>query len=175
MKHQQTEGVAAETGSRPEAQRPGRCRWQLLLLIVAAFVGAVVGAMGMYYVGTRDGVLPAIDNLLGHQGATRDHTASEAGPDEAGREGGAVSGGDEKKRVPLTENQIKQLGIEVAVARAGSVQTFLTLPGTIALNADRRVHVISRLPGIVQEIRKQLGDGGIVVEDTKEGVRWKRK
>jgi cobalt-zinc-cadmium efflux system membrane fusion protein len=38
------------------------------------------------------------------------------------------------------------------------VQTSLTLPGTIALNADRRVHVVSRIPGIVQEIRTQLGD-----------------
>jgi cobalt-zinc-cadmium efflux system membrane fusion protein len=59
-------------------------------------------------------------------------------------------------RIPAARAQ--QLGIEVAVARAGSVQTSLTLPGTIALNADRRVHVVSRLPGIVQEIRKQLGD-----------------
>ena len=42
--------------------------------------------------------------------------------------------------------------------RGRSVQTSLTLPGTIALNADRRVHVVSRIPGIVQEIRKQLGD-----------------
>jgi cysteinyl-tRNA synthetase len=24
-------------------------------------------------------------------------------------------------------------------------------------------------------IRKQLSDGGIIVEDTKEGIRWKRK
>src|SRR5262249_5756591 len=32
------------------------------------------------------------------------------------------------------------------------------LPGTVALNADRRVHVVSRIPGIVQESRKQLGD-----------------
>ena len=59
-------------------------------------------------------------------------------------------------RLPAAKAQ--QLGIEVAVARAGSLQTSLTLPGTIALNADRRVHVVSRIPGIVQEIRKQLGD-----------------
>jgi membrane fusion protein, heavy metal efflux system len=158
MKHQQTEGVAAETGSRPEAQRPGRCRWQLLLLMVAAFVGAVVGAMGMYYAGTRDGVLPAIDNLLGHQGATRDHTASEARPDEAGHEGGAVSGGDEKKRVPLTENQIKQLGIAVAVAQGGRLLRHLTLPGTVVLNTDRLVHIVPRIPGVVREVRMHLGD-----------------
>ena len=60
--------------------------------------------------------------------------------------------------VRLSAAKAQQLGIEVAVARAGSLQTSLTLPGTIALNADRRVHVVSRIPGIVQEIRKQLGD-----------------
>jgi cobalt-zinc-cadmium efflux system membrane fusion protein len=60
--------------------------------------------------------------------------------------------------VRLPAARAQQLGIEVAVARAGSVQTSPTLPGTIALNADRRVHVVSRIPGIVQEIRKQLGD-----------------
>ena len=64
----------------------------------------------------------------------------------------------EEKMVRLPAAKAQQLGIEVAVARAGSVQTSLTLPGTIALNADRRVHVVSRIPGIVQEIRKQLGD-----------------
>jgi cobalt-zinc-cadmium efflux system membrane fusion protein len=54
--------------------------------------------------------------------------------------------------------KIQQLGIKVAVARAESLQTSLTLPGAIALNADRRVHIVSRIPGMVQEIRKQLGD-----------------
>jgi cobalt-zinc-cadmium efflux system membrane fusion protein len=60
--------------------------------------------------------------------------------------------------VRLPAAKVQQLGIEVAVARAGSLQTSLALPGTIALHADRRVHVVSRTPGIVQEIRKQLGD-----------------
>jgi cobalt-zinc-cadmium efflux system membrane fusion protein len=60
--------------------------------------------------------------------------------------------------VRLPAARAQQLGIEVAVAGAGSLQTSLTLPGTIVLNAERRVHVVSRMPGIVQEIRKQLGD-----------------
>jgi cobalt-zinc-cadmium efflux system membrane fusion protein len=60
--------------------------------------------------------------------------------------------------VALSEEQVKQLGIDVAVAQSGGVQTQLTLPGTVTLNADKRVHVVSRIPGIVQEIRKTLGD-----------------
>jgi membrane fusion protein, heavy metal efflux system len=65
---------------------------------------------------------------------------------------------DEEKVVRMPADKAQQLGIKVEVARAGSLQTSLTLPGTIALNADRRVHVVSRIPGIIQEIRKQLGD-----------------
>jgi cobalt-zinc-cadmium efflux system membrane fusion protein len=60
--------------------------------------------------------------------------------------------------VRLPAARAQQLGIEVAVAGAGSLQTSLTLPGTVALNTDRLVHVVSRIPGIVQEIRKLLGD-----------------
>ena len=72
--------------------------------------------------------------------------------------GAHAHGHEEEQMVRLSAAKAQQLGIEVAVARAGSVQTSLTLPGTIALNADRRVHIVSRIPGIVQEIRKQLGD-----------------
>ena len=158
MKHQQTEGVSAATASRPEAQRTVRRRWQLLRLITAALMGAILGAMGMYYVGTIDGAMQALDHLLGNRGATRARAAPEARPDEAGREGGAVPGGDEKKRVQLTDNQIKQLGIEVAVAQAGRLLRHLTLPGTIVLNTDRLVHIVPRMPGVVRDVRKHLGD-----------------
>jgi cobalt-zinc-cadmium efflux system membrane fusion protein len=65
---------------------------------------------------------------------------------------------DAEQVVRLSAEKAQQLGIEVAVARPGSLQTSLTLPGTVALNADRLVHIVSRVPGIVQEIRKNLGD-----------------
>jgi hypothetical protein len=88
MKHQQMEGVSAETASRPEAQRTAPHRRQLLLLTAVALAGAVLGVVGMYYVGTRDGAMQTIDHLLGNQGATRTRAAPEARPDEASREGG---------------------------------------------------------------------------------------
>jgi membrane fusion protein, heavy metal efflux system len=67
-------------------------------------------------------------------------------------------GHDAERMVRMTADKAQQLGIKVEATRAGGLQTSLSLPGTIALNADRRVHVVSRIPGIVQEIRKQLGD-----------------
>jgi membrane fusion protein, heavy metal efflux system len=158
MKHQQRPGVSAETASHPEGQRAVQRRWPLLLLITATLAGAVVGAVGMYYVGTLDGALPAIDHLFGTHGATRARTASEARPEEAGREGDAVASDDEKKLVQLTDNQIKQLGIEVAVAQSGRLLRQLTLPGAIVLNTDRVVHIVPRIPGVVRDVRKHLGD-----------------
>jgi membrane fusion protein, heavy metal efflux system len=150
MKHQPMEDVPAETISRPQARRTARRRRPLLLLIAVALVGAVVGTVGMYYVRTMDGALSALAHLLG--------AASEVQPEEVGREGDAVSGGDDKKLVQLTDNQIKQLGIEVAVAQSGRLLRHLTLPGAIVLNTDRLVHIVPRIPGVVREVRKHLGD-----------------
>jgi cobalt-zinc-cadmium efflux system membrane fusion protein len=104
----------------------------------------------------------------GHKDDAHQHGAEEsrqakpkgaqAAKKDAHGHGKDAHGHEDEKMVRLPAARAQQLGIEVAVARAGSVQTSLTLPGTIGLNADRRVHVVSRLPGIVQEIRKQLGD-----------------
>ncbi|MGE3537796.1 MAG: efflux RND transporter periplasmic adaptor subunit [Candidatus Tectimicrobiota bacterium] len=78
--------------------------------------------------------------------------------EDAHGHGKDAHGDEEKKLVRWPAAKVQQLGIKVAVARAESLQTSLTLPGAIVLNADRRVHIVSRIPGIVQEIRKQLGD-----------------
>ena len=68
--------------------------------------------------------------------------------DWAKREGKAVSGDSDHQ---LTEEQIEELIAEREAARR---------------NRD-----FARS----DTIRKQLADGGVVVEDTKDGVRWKRK
>jgi cobalt-zinc-cadmium efflux system membrane fusion protein len=176
----------------------------LLLLMLVALGGILLGAVGMQYVGSWEGAAQALGVLRqprnpapldtrvavsqptdqpahdAHEGHTHEEHTSEQGaaphththdePGPAAPTGAAPSKTDphehgadahdhkEEKMVRLPAARAQQLGIEVAVARAGSLQTSLTPPGTIALNADRRVHVVSRIPGIVQEIRKQLGD-----------------
>lgn len=65
---------------------------------------------------------------------------------------------EEEKIVRLTEAKRKELGIEVAVAQPGSVQTQLALTGTVSLNTDRLVRIVARIPGVVREVRKNLGD-----------------
>jgi cobalt-zinc-cadmium efflux system membrane fusion protein len=65
---------------------------------------------------------------------------------------------EEEKIVRLTEAKRKELGIEVATAQPGSLQTQLALTGTVSVNTDRFVRIVSRIPGVVREVRKNLGD-----------------
>ena len=46
----------------------------------------------------------------------------------------------------------------MAAAQPGSLKTQLSLTGTISLNTDRFVRIVSRIPGVVREVRKNLGD-----------------
>jgi len=67
-------------------------------------------------------------------------------------------GHDEEKIVRLPEAKRKELGIEVAAAQPGSLKTQLSLTGTVSVNTDRFVRIVSRIPGVVREVRKNLGD-----------------
>jgi cobalt-zinc-cadmium efflux system membrane fusion protein len=151
MNHQRVEGLSEQTMAPPEGRRPAPRRRPLLLLLVGVLVGIVVGALGMRY-GDFSNERP------GSQRDTGAHPASGARTDGAERRASAGSDHDEHTRVSLTDNQITQLGIEVAVAEGGHLPRFLTLPGTVALNTDRLVHLVPRLPGVVRDIRKTLGE-----------------
>lgn len=122
-------------------------RRQVLMLVVVALAGIALGAFGMRYFGLSD---EATEETGERRHAER--------KDDEGPGRREAHGRDEKKRVRLSEAQMQELGIEVAVAQSGSLPTHLDLPGTIVLNTDRLVRIVPRLPGIVREIRKNLGD-----------------
>lgn len=60
--------------------------------------------------------------------------------------------------VQLTEEQMKEFGIEVGEAGGGKLQTHTSLLGNIVANADNLVHIVSRVNGVVREVKKKLGD-----------------
>jgi cobalt-zinc-cadmium efflux system membrane fusion protein len=60
--------------------------------------------------------------------------------------------------VRLTDPQAKQSGIVTSPAGPGRLLIEVTLPGEVALNADRVAHVVPRVPGVAREVRKNLGD-----------------
>jgi membrane fusion protein, heavy metal efflux system len=64
----------------------------------------------------------------------------------------------EEPLIRLSEAQQQQLGIALAVAQSGILETSLTLPGTVGLNTERVVRIVPRIPGVVRDVRKRLGD-----------------
>ncbi len=61
-------------------------------------------------------------------------------------------------RTSMTEEAALQSGVEFAVAGPVKVNDSVELPGEIALDADRLVHITPRLSGVVREVKKSLGD-----------------
>jgi cobalt-zinc-cadmium efflux system membrane fusion protein len=60
--------------------------------------------------------------------------------------------------VRLTDEEMLEFGVEVAVAGPGSMATETTLPGEIRLNADTVTHVTPQIGGVVREVQATLGD-----------------
>lgn len=64
----------------------------------------------------------------------------------------------EEKVVRLSEDERKEFGIELATVAEGKLQVWTNLSGEVVVNADRISHIVPRLPGIVTEVRKSIGD-----------------
>lgn len=58
----------------------------------------------------------------------------------------------------LSDQAVRDNGIEVVAAAGGEIELTLTLPGEIVLNADRVAHIVPRVAGIVRRVDKNLGD-----------------
>ncbi len=60
--------------------------------------------------------------------------------------------------VRLTAGQMAYFGVTVVEAGPGSVDLGVHLPGEIRPNGDRLAHIVPRFPGIVRDVRKNVGD-----------------
>ena len=60
--------------------------------------------------------------------------------------------------VKLSEKDVRRFGIEVGKAGSGVFGVYLSVPGEITINTDHMAHIVPRVPGIVREVRKRLGD-----------------
>ncbi len=58
----------------------------------------------------------------------------------------------------LGESELKEFGIELAVAGPGKLQIHTDLTGEIVIDPERLAHVVPRFPGVVKEVRKKIGD-----------------
>ncbi len=108
--------------------------------------------------------------VLTAQASQQEHGEEEHGKSAKHEEGadnndahGEESGGghDEHEKenvVRLSEGERKEFGITLATAEEGKLRVWTNLSGEVVVNADRIAHIVPRLPGIVTEVRKSLGD-----------------
>src|SRR5512146_3149339 len=111
-------------------------RWSIA--IAALLAGVVGGGAGAYYWLGRFGpahVQPEAEARPAHEG----HEEHEGDREHAGHGDG--------EGLELSEEAVREYGIEIAEARGGTVETVLTLPGEIVLNADRVAHIVPRVSG----------------------------
>jgi cobalt-zinc-cadmium efflux system membrane fusion protein len=67
-------------------------------------------------------------------------------------------GHEGEKIVQLDDGDLEEFGIEIGTAGPGKLRTHVSLPGEVVINPDRLAHVVPRVPGIVREVKKYLGD-----------------
>ncbi len=105
----------------------------------------------------------AAEEEHGHdEGAVHDEEGhSEAGHDDH-EEGEDAHGGHdehgEKQAIKLSEAEMKEFGIKVLKADAGTLRRYVDLPGEVRANGDRLAHIVPRVPGVVRKVFKGLGD-----------------
>lgn len=63
----------------------------------------------------------------------------------------------EDEVVNLTDEELYEFGIELATAGPGLLQQHMDLTGEIIIDPGRLAHIVPRFPGIVKEVRKEIG------------------
>jgi cobalt-zinc-cadmium efflux system membrane fusion protein len=60
--------------------------------------------------------------------------------------------------VKLSKEDMKRFGIQVKKVKAGEIEQHIRVPGEIVINSDTLAHIVPRVPGIAQQVKKNLGD-----------------
>lgn len=128
---------------------------QIVMILVLAFLGGMLGVATMQHVDTASRLLSTGRSEDVHEDLTPTpaHNAREqSNPHGAGE----TSAGPQMVR--LDDATRRGVGIEVETVAPGTLQRLIALHGEVALNADRVAHIVPRVPGIVQQVHKHLGD-----------------
>ncbi len=91
----------------------------------------------------------------GHEHAEKEQ-AEHVDKDEHAEEGKHEE--HEEGAIKLSDEVLREFGIEVKTAGTAEIALETTLPGEILINQDRLAHVVPRYPGVVLEVRKNIGD-----------------
>lgn len=66
--------------------------------------------------------------------------------------------GHEEKNVRISDEEMKEFGIELATAGPGRLTQHVDVTGEIVVDPTRLAHIVPRFSGIVKEVNKHIGD-----------------
>ncbi|MFC1572286.1 efflux RND transporter periplasmic adaptor subunit [Candidatus Eisenbacteria bacterium] len=95
------------------------------------------------------------DEHAGHDHATGD---DDHGNEQAADDAHAGHDHEDPDAIVMSRAEATQFGIELQTSQVGSVGQSLTLTGELRINGDRMAHIVPRMPGVVYQVRKKLGD-----------------
>lgn len=119
-------------------------------IVLGLILGAALGGGGVWWFTHSAAHIHPTDSPAAHV----EDECAHGREDEAGQEHEEHADGP----LLLSEQAVRDNGIEVVAATAGEIEQTLTLPGEIVLNADRVAHIVPRVAGIVRRVDKNLGD-----------------
>lgn len=64
----------------------------------------------------------------------------------------------EENFIPLTRDQMRDLGIQTKTATPGQLSVTISTRGKIILHPDRLVHILPKISGVAREAKKNIGD-----------------
>ena len=133
-------------------------KWPLLMALLLVIGAALTG-----WIFASGKAEPEATQQRGHaedKGQPDKKPHDEQAKDKHGDDEGHA--GEEEKakesRVTMTDTQLKQSGVEIATAGPARIGSAVKLIGEIHLNADRTVHVVPRLIGLVESVSASAGD-----------------
>lgn len=92
------------------------------------------------------------------KGEHGDHD-EKGGHEEKGEHGDhEEEGGHEEKVVSISLQEMAEFDIRTKTAGPGKLNTYISLPGEIVVNADRLAHIVPRVSGVVLKVLNNLGD-----------------
>jgi len=134
------------------------------VILMAGGVAVVLGSdLPERWTG-RVSAAPIPERHENHAEESEEHLqhAGERGRDEyAGEPEGAQEGHAEhesEQAISLPDNELERLGIRIAEATPGVLETHVEFPGGVRLNEDDLIHVVPRVGGIARGVHARLGD-----------------
>ena len=132
-------------------------KWPLLMALLLVIGAAVTG-----WIVASGKAEPEGAEQRGHaedKGHPDKKPHDEQAKDKHGDEEGHAGEKEAKEsRIKMTDAQLKQSGVEIATAGPARIGSAVKLIGEIHLNADRTVHVVPRLIGLVETVLASAGD-----------------